>query len=372
MPCRIAFLGKYPPLEGGISAKTYWLSRGLAERGHSVHIVTHRIESGKEYSFKDYSDSVIQIPDVHIHRPDTEIPWHIPENNEYALELLDLTIRVVRENNVQVLDTGYLVPFGIIGHMVKNMTGVRHVMRHGGSDIEKFLKKKILNTVLEEAISNSDTVITDRDNENVLAHIAPRLICQAPYIPDDSFFCPSATIKSKRRVAFIGKINYYWQHKGLNNIIKIMHHLSEQFECWIVGQGNGINAFRDNIGKEIASHLIWTPFVPPWEMPDLLRKFDAIFTFESELPFPAFSNLAMEALYSGVGIITDNHAFADRYSDLITIDNKQFLVVLPSESITSAKIIMKWIEEKSYAEQSPAHLISFEEYIRQNETIYNS
>ena len=37
----ICILGKYPPIEGGVSTHTYWLARGLAGRGHQVHVVTN-------------------------------------------------------------------------------------------------------------------------------------------------------------------------------------------------------------------------------------------------------------------------------------------------------------------------------------------
>lgn len=41
---RICIVGKYPPIEGGVSAQTYWAARGLAERGHEVFVVTNAAE----------------------------------------------------------------------------------------------------------------------------------------------------------------------------------------------------------------------------------------------------------------------------------------------------------------------------------------
>ena len=52
MSYTIALLSKYPPLEGGIAAKTYWLARGLAGRGHMVHVITHAPEAGREYQIQ--------------------------------------------------------------------------------------------------------------------------------------------------------------------------------------------------------------------------------------------------------------------------------------------------------------------------------
>ena len=97
MPYKIAFLGKYPPLEGGIAAKTYWLARGLAERGHEIHVITNGISAGREYRIKGGDHEPVKPPTLWVHRPSDEIPRHIPEENENALALLDLAIHIVRE-----------------------------------------------------------------------------------------------------------------------------------------------------------------------------------------------------------------------------------------------------------------------------------
>jgi hypothetical protein len=38
---RLCVIGKYPPIEGGVSAHTYWLAHGLASLGHEVHVITN-------------------------------------------------------------------------------------------------------------------------------------------------------------------------------------------------------------------------------------------------------------------------------------------------------------------------------------------
>jgi hypothetical protein len=38
---RILIVGKYPPIQGGVSSHTYWLARGLGELGHDVSVVTN-------------------------------------------------------------------------------------------------------------------------------------------------------------------------------------------------------------------------------------------------------------------------------------------------------------------------------------------
>ena len=370
MPYKIAFLSKYPPLEGGIAAKTYWLARGLAARGHMVHIITHGVSAGREYRIQGGERSPATMSNLWVHRSPGEMPWHIPEDNENALALLDLTIRVIREHAVQVLDTGYLVPYGIVGHLAKESTGVHHIVRHGGSDLEKFLKRQVLGTVLSEAIAHANNVVADKRYRDLLEPTASQLVCQPAYVPDGAAFMPSNTSRPRWRLAVIGKINYHWQHKSLHFIADIMRHLTRQFECWIVGQGKGMADFQQSLGPETVSNFKWRPFVAPWEMPHLLNQLDGILIFESGLPHPVVSNLALEAICSGVGIITDRTDFAETYLDIVKTDKNQVMVVSPAESSSAAGMIEQWVQERAHNVQPSHQLVSYQEYLSANEAIY--
>lgn len=372
MPYKIAFLSKYPPLEGGIAAKTYWLARGLAARGHMVHVITHGISAGREYRIQDNEDNPAPVQNLWVHRSQEEMPWHIPEDNENALALLDLTIRVIREHTVQILDTGYLVPYGIVGHLAKESTGVHHIVRHGGSDLEKFLKRQVLGTVLSEAIAHADVVVTGKSNQKLLGTMASHLVYQPAYVPDGEAFAPSNAPRPRLRLAVIGKVNYSWQHKSLHFIADIMRQLTGQFECWIVGQGKGMADFQQSLEPETVSGFKWRPFVAPWEMPHLLNQLDGIFIFELGLPHPVVSNLALEAICSGVGIITDRADFAETYLDIMKIDKNQVMVVSPSESSSAAEMISQWVEDRAHIEQQPHQLISYQEYLSANESAYTN
>src|SRR4029078_6431690 len=41
---RICVIGKYPPIQGGVSMRTYRTAHALAARGHEVHVVTNAKE----------------------------------------------------------------------------------------------------------------------------------------------------------------------------------------------------------------------------------------------------------------------------------------------------------------------------------------
>jgi len=46
---RICIIGKYPPIQGGVSMRTYWTAHGLAARGHEVHVVTNAKEASPPF-----------------------------------------------------------------------------------------------------------------------------------------------------------------------------------------------------------------------------------------------------------------------------------------------------------------------------------
>lgn len=336
-----------------------------------VHVITHAIGAGGEYEIQGYEDNSAAIPNLRVHRAARVVPWHIPDDKEQTLALLDLTISVIRKHGVQILDSGYLVPYGIVGHLAKESTGVRHLVRHGGSDLEKFFKEGILKGLLNQSVTNADAVITDKFHQDLLQPLASNLMCQPPYVPDGAVFAPSNASRPQWKLASIGKINYHWQHKRLESIADIMKHLSGQFECWVVGQGTGISAFQSSLSQEVKENFIWNPFVAPWEMPQLLGQFDAIFIFESGLPHAVFSNLALEVLCSGVGIITDRPDFTEMYKDLVTVDKDQVLVVSPSDPANAAKMIPRWIQDRAQVGWSSSQLVSFDEYLSGNEAVYD-
>lgn len=372
MPYRIALLSKFPPIEGGIATKTFWLARGLAKRGHEVHVITHGISAGGEYRIQGGENIPQDITNLWVHRPSEEIPWHIPDDKEQSLSLLDLTLNVIRKYDIQILDTGYLIPYGIIGNLAKLTTGVCHIVRHGGSDIEKFLKKGVWDNVLHDAIKQADMVITDNNHESTFKSITQNTIVQTAYIPDEEVFKSLTNRSLQKRVAFIGKINYHWQHKGLDRITEIMNQISGQFECLLIVQGNGMKDFQDNISADVVSKFKWLPFVPPWEMPQILNQVDAIFIFESKLPHPVISNVALEALDSGVGIVTDRVDFIETYRDIIKIDINQIIIISSLESPSSTAVIKQWIKDREYDKNSPRLLVSFQEYLSANEKIYTN
>ncbi len=369
MSKKIAFLGKYYPLEGGNASRTYWLARGLARSGHEVHIIADRPEAGKEYASQGEDKPSEKLPNFFVHRPVYEIPWHIPESDEQSLALLDLTLDVIRKNDIEILDTGYLAPYGMIGHLAKRITGVKHVVRHGVSDVEDFLKEGVLNALIQGAIKSADAVITDERYADLFKSLSSKTHVQYPYVVDTQAFAIPYAGGERKHLAYAGKINYYWDRKGLRQISDHMHNLVDRYDCTCVCQGIGLQEIQKSLGKNTISEYAWPGFMAPWEMPHFLSKVDALFVFEKPAPHSPVSNLAMEALCAGVGIITNYTGFKKDYENIISINDNQVLVINSSELFSTTSAITNWLSKK-WVRKPAAQKGSFSYYMAANEKIY--
>jgi len=369
MPKKIAFRSKYYPLEGGVAARTYWLARGLARKGHEVHIIADRPEAGGEYRSQSDSKPNEKLSNFFVHRPAYEIPWHIPESDEQSLVLLDLTLDVIRKHNIEILDTGYLAPYGMVGHLAGRITGVKHVVRHGVSDVEDFLKKGVLNSLLQGTVRSADAVITEERYADTFKSLNSNTFVQYPYVVDTQAFAIPYAGGERKRLAFVGKINYYWDRKGLRQISDHMHNLVDRYDCTCVCQGIGLQEIQKSLGKNTISEYAWPGFMAPWEMPRFLSKVDALFVFEKPAPHSAVSNLAMEALCAGVGIITNYAGFQKDYENIISINDNQVLLINPAELFATSSAITNWLTKK-WVRKPAAQNVSFSYYMAANEKIY--
>jgi glycosyltransferase involved in cell wall biosynthesis len=112
---RICLISKYPPIEGGESAKAYWLAKALGERGHEVHVVTNTWEVESDYRElieTDDLNSAYQPKGVYVHNTDPFIePAYIPYSRPYTEKIASLAIDIIKEYDLQLIDSWYILPY---------------------------------------------------------------------------------------------------------------------------------------------------------------------------------------------------------------------------------------------------------------------
>jgi hypothetical protein len=165
---RICIIGKFPPIQGGVSARTYWGAHDLAARGHDVHVVTNAKEARPPFRMhmrrQDWkrceagygpSGSVT----VHWTDPVDSSQFYIPMASAFVSKLAATAARVHSEHPFDVIYSHYLEPYGVAGRLVADIARVPHVVRMAGSDAGRLWRHPQLEALYDHVLRSAATVI---------------------------------------------------------------------------------------------------------------------------------------------------------------------------------------------------------------------
>ncbi|GAG86720.1 unnamed protein product, partial [marine sediment metagenome] len=86
-------------------------------------------------------------------------------------------------------------------------------------------------------------------------------------------------------ITFIGKINYYWQTKGLGELVEAVEEIRDEYLLLFVANGNGLQEFQGLINeKGLEERAIFIGFVPPWKIPSIIKLSTCVVVAERDFP----------------------------------------------------------------------------------------
>jgi len=365
---KICMVSKFPPIQGGIASRTYWLARGLAEAGCEITVITNSDCVEKEYKITGCDDHLKSLKNIKIYSIGDDNPWHIPNSHLFTTRLLNSVLEILKLEQFDLIDSGYLVPYGIVAYLAHKITSIPYIIRHGGSDIAKFMNHPEYRTVIEAAIKHASAVITDKTHADLFSLLNDNVVILPPYVPDERLFKPSTKKKERSVFAYIGKINYHWHRRGLDKIVEIFKELNScNYQLLFVAQGLGLENFKKSIENQMIEQISFQSFIPPWEIPSLLSSIDYLFHFEIDEPIKSPSNLVVEALASGVEIITNYDLPAVHGVHRINLDKIALCVnylnnLKQKEALATPASVLKGLLKE----------LGYQDYIRQNIEIYRN
>ena len=337
---------KYPPIQGGVSSRAYWQAKALGERGHEVHIVTNSLEVEDDYKeVFDINDPDFLPENVFLHSTDAETnPWHIPFSPAYTERIANLAIEVIQNHDIRIIDSSFILPYGIAGYIAKNITGVPQILRHAGSDIGKLFKSVSYSSLFKSLFQRVDKILTyPQLQELFLAMGIPeyRISIDDKVVVDTRAFNPqvdpfplSESTDKKFTgcpiITYIGKINYYWQSKGLLELVKAAKDIKEDFLLLFVSNGRGLKDFKMLLETEgLMKKSLFLNFLPPWKIPSVIKLSTCVVVPEREFPIQYhIPILPKEVMAVGKCLILGKEiAHNQYYGDLI--DKENVLLVDP-------------------------------------------
>ena len=164
---KICIIGKFPPIQGGVSMRTYWSAHALAARGHEVHVVTNAKEAQAPYRMHMRAEDWRRCEGsyekgsvtVHWTDPVDRSQTYIPMASPFVSKLAGLAARVHSEHHLDVIFSQYLEPYGVAGHLAAGITGLPHVARMAGSDAGRLWHHPQFESLYDHVLRSCEAIV---------------------------------------------------------------------------------------------------------------------------------------------------------------------------------------------------------------------
>lgn len=389
---KICFVGKYPPIEGGESSKLYWLARGLGDRGHEIHVVTNAFEVENEYREK-FNENIdldnYQPKNIFVHNTDPFLDCQfIPFNNPYIAKIASLAIEVIRNYDLQIIDSWYILPYCISGFIAKTFTLKPQILRHAGSDLNRLFFNRELNTIFMEIIKAADIVVTYPTKLKQFIDfgvLESDIFLNTKVSVNPEFFNPNVKpldlSKFKKFnprspvITYIGKFGYT---KGIIELLYVLSQIDLPFNLLLVTGGKNLNILKKIINQyKLSSKTIILGFVPPWKIPSVIKASTCVVHAEHGFAIISHSPiLPYEVMAVGTCLVISEELYKKRRSEKIK-NKENIIVVNPKDTENFKKNIESIIENPNIAIKigKEANKISlqiedFEGYMALTENLY--
>jgi glycosyltransferase involved in cell wall biosynthesis len=320
---RICVIGKFPPIEGGVSAQTYWSAHALARRGHDVHVVTNAKEAVAPYRMymraEDWDRCEALYGDgsvtVHWTDPVDRSQSHIPLNSPFVTKLATLAARAHADRPFDVVFSHYLEPYGIAGHLAAQMTGAPHVVRMAGSDAGRLWHHPQFDLLYDHVLRSAEAVVAAGAVAERAAErgVSPdRIVRGGGFTVPEDLFTPQgprldiAALRAEAKAdpqlrdlvwgnvvadrPYFGVYGKLGERKGSFALLAAMQRLMlAGLEIGLVALAHGGPTVQRDFRARVlelglADRVLQIPFLPHWRVPEFLRSCLAVCCLEQGFP----------------------------------------------------------------------------------------
>lgn len=342
---KICLISKYPPHRGGTANGNYWYAKTLGELGHEVHVVTRHVKEEDNY-FRNLDEKDMrnyELKTVKVHAPKRELP-----SKHEIPSIVNLAVDVIRENDIDVIEAKYVLPYGVIGFLTKSLTGKKLMVKLVGNDM--LMSSMGFGTVITEVLKNSDMISivpTVKDEMIKMGVPEERITFKAG--ANYSFFNPdvkpydfSKELGRKTNAPLIGCMGKILKNKGIYELLKAASMIDEDFSL-LINDEKGMEEVKRMV-KEfgLEKKVIFLDYQPPWRMPSIYNSMTAIVSTEVEFPIKIHTPLmAIEALRAGVCTIISKESH-EKITFKNLKDRDSAIIVDPKNTEEYAKTL-RWV-----------------------------
>lgn len=370
---RICQIAKYLPIQGGVSNRSYWTARALAERGHQVSVVTNAIEAAGDFAV------TLRDEDLGDYQPRFEAvggavqvfqtaPFQIERlaSNPFVTKLAALAIQVIRQQRSEIVVGHYFEPYMVAGYLASRFTGLPLVVRHGGSDLGLLMKSSSLSPLYQEILRDADAVVSVLAERFLAMGVRPERLHpdvhfslpshvfnpQAPPLSDEEIGGPRPLDRGRPTIGMYGKVE---AHKGCFDLVRALELLRGQgldFNVLFMSQGPKAEDLRNALAEAGLADRSWiTPFVPAWRVPRFVRACTAVCFLERDFPVAVHRPLVpREVLACGTCLVLSEEVAREQAYGPDLVDGGNVLLAAdPKDPRALAEVLRPVIEDPGRA-----------------------
>jgi glycosyltransferase involved in cell wall biosynthesis len=378
---KLLVLGKFPPIEGGVSAQTFWLCRELAAQGHAVDVVTNAGEVDPTLAQLQYGDDSDWLlaggseGTLRVHHTTPVQPGSfIPFSQPYVSKLFGLALLALDRHACDVVLSWYFEPYGLVAALVGQATGVPYVMRHAGSDLARLARHPQLREAYRWAARRAAglVVTNEYEFEARLGSIdRPRIRVARPHLPD-VFRAPSASLDLSelldaadswfaaaglpeelvRRIRLanarplrpdlftLGTYGKVGVTKGSFDLVAALANTAASgaefaFLTLSCGRREVLTGYYEAImaSEALAERTWFLPPVMPWRVPGFLAACDAVCFLERDFAIPSHGPLVPHEVLSSAACLVCSAEVASKpaYGGNLVHDRNAVVIPDPSD-----------------------------------------
>ena len=341
MPLKICLIGKYFPIQGGVSKDNQWLAYFLAKAGFQVHVVTNAEEVEPQYRCLNWSPFPLLPSDcpgnIILHTTSkAERRHYTPYANPFVTKLASIATEVIRTYQCELIYSYYLEPYAVAAFLASRWTGVPYGLRHAGSDVGALFQSLELQTAYREVILAADYIVASPATYRSFLHLGvtqdklyfpagsylpPQvftphavplnvnafLAWMREHLPTDPYYAVFRHFAQKPfhpEVPTIGIYGKVGTVKGSFDLVKALGYLQREgsvFQLLTLMQGStsALAEFATSIEEQGLTNVTWLlPFVPHWTVPQFIRVCTAVCFLERDFPIPIHTPLIPQEVFA--------------------------------------------------------------------------
>lgn len=330
----ILLVGKFPPCQGGVASKFYWLFSSLITRKEDFRFKA--ITIAKEPYTTSLPDNVVSMVKV-IDAECKDIPWFIPKSDLFVDQIVSIALQFANTDKFDLIICNYLEPYLAATYIIAKQLSLPYQVYPAGSDTHKLLPCPLTSYALEAYLKSAEQIFLPKEKITSFmeknSSVLPNRVREVDrYVPDPSVFSASSNRKFKR-ILLIGKINRYWRLRGINKLCELLNANPDiKLKCIIQG------AFCDEFKKELQNQLpcsrleFQDGFLSPTLIPKEISSSIGVWNYLDKGGIVDFPNLHWETIYSDRLSFCSNHLL-EQPDSLKTLEVFGHLIVNVDTSI---------------------------------------